>query len=76
MSIYVPLDLLKCRAQMTKDGNLNYSAEVRNILRTQGMSGLYRGFWAMAWRDVPGWAVYFAAFEKLKLINEQMTSKM
>ena len=57
---------------MTKDGNLNYYNEVRNVLRTQGIKGLYRGFWAFAWRDVPGWAVYFAAFEKLKLINDQI----
>jgi len=55
---------------MTKEGNLNYTNELRNVMRTQGLKGLYRGFWAFAWRDVPGWAVYFAAYEKLKMINE------
>jgi hypothetical protein len=61
---------------MTKDGNLNYSNELRNIWRTQGIRGLYRGFWAFAWRDIPGWAVYFAAFEQLKIMNESLISSM
>ena len=76
LSIYVPLDLLKCRAQMTKDGNLNYTNELRNVWRAQGIRGLYRGFWAFAWRDIPGWAVYFAAFEQLKIMNDSLISKM
>ena len=27
---------------------------------------MYRGFWASAWRDIPGWAVYFWAYDILK----------
>jgi solute carrier family 25 carnitine/acylcarnitine transporter 20/29 len=30
------------------------------------MRGLFKGFWATFWRDVPGWAVYFYAYEGLK----------
>jgi len=30
--VCVPVDLLKSRAQMTRDGRLNYSKEVRSIL--------------------------------------------
>lgn len=33
---------------------------------------MYRGFWASAWRDVPGWAIYFACFEKLKEMGTKM----
>lgn len=36
------------------------------LLAQQGVSGMYRGFWASAWRDVPGWAAYFASYELLK----------
>ena len=27
----------------------------------------------MAWRDVPGWAVYFASYEKMKEVGETMS---
>jgi len=70
LSIFVPGDLLKCRAQMTSEGNMSYVAETKSILRQQGIAGLYRGFWASAWRDVPGWAVYFASFEYLKKMGQ------
>jgi len=32
----------------------------------QGIRGLYRGFWACAARDTPGWAIYFSSYEWLK----------
>ena len=54
---------------MTKEGKLSYSKEIMNVLSTQGVRGLYSGFWASALRDVPGWAVYFAAFEQLKSMD-------
>ena len=46
---------------------MSYLNETKQVLKTQGIKGMYRGFWAAAWRDVPGWAVYFYAFEFLKL---------
>lgn len=39
---------------------------IRELINAQGVTGIYRGFWAMAWRDIPGWAVYFSSYEKLK----------
>ena len=39
---------------------------VRELINAQGIAGIYRGFWAMAWRDIPGWAVYFSSYERLK----------
>lgn len=75
LSVFVPMDLLKCRAQMTKTGNLNYSEELWFILREQGFSGLYRGLTACAARDIPGWAVYFSAYDYIKtrstIINQK-----
>lgn len=49
---------------------MNYSSLISELYQMQGISGLYRGFWAMAWRDIPGWAVYFAAYEKLKVVGD------
>lgn len=45
---------------------MSYIAETQAILRQQGLSGLYRGFWASAWRDIPGWAAYFGSYDYLK----------
>lgn len=66
LSIFVPMDLLKIRAQLTKNGRLNYLSEVRAIMKEQGIRGLYRGFWSCAARDTPGWAIYFSSYEWLK----------
>ena len=71
LAVLVPLELLKCRAQIKKDGNLNITQEVKDIVRDQGAKGLYRGFWATAWRDIPGWAVYFSAYTSLKNLGQQ-----
>ena len=76
LSVAVPVDLLKSRAQMTRDGKLNYPREMRHILSTQGPCGMYRGFWAFALRDIPGWGVYFSAFEKLKLMSKEINDSI
>lgn len=73
LSVVVPLELLKCRAQVQKEGDINYRSMVRELYQAQGVSGLYRGFWAMAWRDIPGWAAYFAAYERLKEVGDDMS---
>ena len=62
----VPTDLLKCRAQMTKTGNLDVWREIKIILKSKGLFGLYLGFWAAALRDVPALAMNFGAYELLK----------
>lgn len=64
--VFVPSDLLKCRAQLHRHGSMSYLKETRFILTNNGLQGLYRGFWASAWRDIPGWAVYFWVYEVLK----------
>lgn len=61
---------------MTKTGKIKYLPEIKLLLRQQGLQGLYRGFWATAWRDVPGWAVYFASFEQLKIYNAIINDKL
>jgi len=66
LSIYVPGDLLKCRAQIRKDKNFSYMKEIQLIVKSEGIKGLYRGFMITALRDIPGWGIYFATYEKLK----------
>lgn len=74
LSIFVPLELLKCRAQVQKEGDIKYRTIMRDLYRAQGVTGLYRGFWAMAWRDIPGWAAYFASYERLKELGDDMST--
>jgi hypothetical protein len=73
LSIFVPMDLLKIRAQLTKKGKLNYLSETRAIMSEQGIRGLYRGFWACAARDTPGWAIYFSSYEWLKAQESKLS---
>ena len=72
LSVLVPLDLLKCRAQSTKEGKLDIPKEARTVFSEQGLKGFYRGFWASAWRDVPSTAVYFSSYVFLKGYGEKM----
>jgi len=64
------MELFKCRAQVQKEGQISYSRIASDLYRMQGITGLYRGFWAFAWRDVPGWAVYFSAYQWLKEVGD------
>lgn len=61
----VPTDLLKCRAQMN-EGKTDYRKEIKDIFRRQGYQGVYRGFWATFWRDVPGWGLLFYLYALIK----------
>jgi predicted xylose isomerase-like sugar epimerase len=64
--VLVPFDLLKTRAQAQKNGKVRYTRMISTMYRQQGLTGLYRGFWTVALRDVPACAAYFFTFEKLK----------
>lgn len=35
-------------------------------MKKNGPLGLYKGFWPLFWRDVPGWAVFFGSYEWIK----------
>jgi solute carrier family 25 (mitochondrial carnitine/acylcarnitine transporter), member 20/29 len=36
---------------------------------------MYRGLTASALRDIPGWAIYFAAYEWLKVKGDEMNER-
>ena len=67
--IYNPVELMKVRAQTNRVENIVYRQVARVIYRQEGIGGFYRGFGALWWRDVPGWAVYFWAYDFLKRVS-------
>ncbi|TCD69174.1 hypothetical protein EIP91_008470 [Steccherinum ochraceum] len=67
-----PFDLLKTRVQQG-DGALNSDARkplkiAANIVRTNGVSGLWRGTTATILRNVPGVAVYFTGLNYVRTV--------
>ena len=52
---------------------MNYMAELQLILAQEGPKGMYRGFWATFYRDVPFLGVYFMLFRYFKNKGEAMT---
>jgi hypothetical protein len=67
MTVLVPFELMKCRSQVRQEKFPNYRRDLRVLLQNEGARGLFKGYSAMFWRDVPGWAVYFWAYEYLKI---------
>jgi solute carrier family 25 carnitine/acylcarnitine transporter 20/29 len=65
--IAVPVDLMKIRSQVKKEAFPQYKRDFNQIVKNEGYPALYKGFWATMWRDVPGWGVYFWAYEYLKI---------
>lgn len=51
---------------MSKDRFINYREDLMMIIRQEGVRGLYKGFWATFWRDVPSWGIFFYVFEVFK----------
>jgi hypothetical protein len=40
-----------------------YSTVTREIYKTDGLRGFYRGFWPHFWRDVPTFGIYFLSYD-------------
>ena len=64
--IYNPVELLKVRAQVNRVETVRYREEIPRLISNEGYMGLYKGFGALVCRDVPGWGVYFFAYDFLK----------
>jgi hypothetical protein len=56
-------DLLKVRAQETKDSQMSYKKEIIRIFKQDGIKGFSKGYQGMLMRDGPGIGIYFTAFE-------------
>lgn len=59
---YVPVELIKVRAQVNNGANLKYREEIPKILKKEGVRGLYRGFFPLFMREVPTFGVYFLSY--------------
>ena len=66
LSICNPIEILKCRAQANKYEHIHYTNLFREILHDEGVRGLFKGFWPLFWREIPGWAIYFWSYEYFK----------
>ena len=62
-----PAELVKCRMQMDKKGRWGSSSEcAREIVRKEGVRGLFVGCYATAFREVFAYGAQFATYELLK----------
>ena len=68
MTVYTPVDVLKCKAQATKDGHARYRTLIPEIVKAEGYKGLFRGMSVQALRDIPGWGIYFYSYEVFKVL--------
>jgi solute carrier family 25 carnitine/acylcarnitine transporter 20/29 len=51
-------------------------AVVKQIVGEHGLSGLYRGWWVTAWREVPAFGMYFCFYDFMKdRINSYLAEK-
>ena len=66
MIFWVPVEVMKCRAQVMRDQHLTLRKCLPLIVKNEGFFALYRGFFANCIRDVPGWGIYFYAYELIK----------
>jgi len=71
-----PCDVVKCRAQVNLTqgvGATDVQAITRQILRAQGIAGLYTGIHAQFLRDVPFYATFFGSYALLGRALRQHT---
>ena len=54
---------------------MSYRAEIMRILNEEGLRGLTRGYHALLFRDAPGFACYFAAFDAFKRLSGVQKAK-
>jgi len=48
LTIAVPTETLKARAQINESSNFNYTQEIKKIMKTRGIRGFYTGLSAQA----------------------------
>mmetsp|Transcript_19187 Transcript_19187/g.56983 ORF Transcript_19187/g.56983 Transcript_19187/m.56983 type:complete len:341 (-) Transcript_19187:196-1218(-) len=71
-----PLDVLKTRLQVLKisERKGGIAAGLRNIVRAEGIKGLYRGLGPTLMALLPNWAVYFTIYDKMKTTLTQVSN--
>jgi len=66
--LFQPLDVVKTRIQINSSltSNSSMTGEVRLVIASQGISGLWNGFRASLYRTVPGVGLYFASMHFMR----------
>lgn len=79
LTVTVPAELLKWRAQADNHNFINYRRTLKEIWKTKGIKGIYQGWWVTFIRDVPWWALYFWCYNtvtaKILKPNDDPTKK-
>lgn len=70
-TIMTPVELVKIRLQLQNKGQLTDSCKgpslvIRNILKREGLRGIFRGYGITVLRDAPGHGVYFWTYEYIR----------
>lgn len=72
-----PTELIKCKLQALKETNskqISASELTSDILRTQGVRGLYNGLTSTIVREMPGYFAFFGGIEGTKHLLAKYTS--
>ena len=69
--LFVPKEVVKQRMQSGVDSG-RFLGAAAGLIRTAGISGLYRGYKATLLRNIPSTMIKFATYEELKLILARM----
>jgi solute carrier family 25 carnitine/acylcarnitine transporter 20/29 len=67
--VICPMEHVKCRLQMQHHLQAAYKGPLdatRKIVQEHGVHGLYRGWWASFWREVPAFGFYFVIYDYVK----------
>lgn len=79
--VLCPTEHVKCRLQVQANSASTpniYSGPMdaaRQIVKSHGVSGLFRGWTVTAWREVPAFGLYFTSYDALKLNIEKRLEK-
>lgn len=61
--VLTPVELVKCRLQMMQDPSQSVISLARNVIRAEGLRGMYKGVGSTFCRELPGNAVWFFTYE-------------
>lgn len=76
--IWCPMDVIKQRLQAQQTKNSKYMNSYQTfwkILSTEGIKGLYKGYWAAIATYGPFVGIYFMCYEKMKQISSRVLGK-
>lgn len=64
--IRVPTEVVKSRQQTSAYGRISSVAAFKQVLATDGIAGLYRGFGSTIFREIPFTCIQFPLYEYVK----------